>query len=115
MTALTDQPIATCNKDSLALSTVEINKLLEELNDWTLNSRESTLQIIKYYKFKDFISAMTFANEITDLAEEENHHPCICIEWGQVNLSWWTHSLKGLFINDFIMAARSDKAYQQYL
>ena len=115
MTTLTDQPIAICNKDSLALSTVEIKKLLGELNDWTLNSMQNCRQIKKHYKFKDFISAMKFANEITALAEEENHHPCICIEWGKVSLSWWTHSCAGLFINDFIMAARSDKAYQQYL
>ncbi|RDH82770.1 MAG: 4a-hydroxytetrahydrobiopterin dehydratase [endosymbiont of Galathealinum brachiosum] len=112
MITLTEQSLKTCDKDSLALSTIEIEKHLRELNGWTLNYQQDSQKIIKNYKFKDFRSAMKFANMVTDLAEEENHHPCICIEWGTVNLSWWTHSLSGLFINDFIMAARCDKAYQ---
>jgi 4a-hydroxytetrahydrobiopterin dehydratase len=28
-----------------------------------------------------------------------------------VTVTWWTHKIRGLHRNDFIMAARSDQAY----
>ncbi len=46
------------------------------------------------------------------LAEEEGHHPIILIEWGQVTVTWWTHKIKGLHRNDFIMAAKTDELYR---
>ena len=32
-------------------------------------------------------------------------------EWGRVTVTWWTHKIKGLHRNDFIMAARTDRLY----
>ena len=28
--------------------------------------------------------------------------------WGRVTVTWWTHVLSGLHINDFIMAAKTE-------
>ena len=47
-----------------------------------------------------------------DLAEEEGHHPAILLEWGKTTVRWWTHKIGGLHQNDFVMAARTDDAYQ---
>ena len=112
MPALSDQPLKKCNQQSLALSHDAIKLHLIELNDWQLSSEQDVPKIFKSYPFKNFLTATHFANKIAALAELENHHPRICIEWGKVNICWWTHSLCGLFINDFIMAARCDKAYK---
>jgi len=112
MPALSDQSLHACNQKSLALTHDAIKKHLKELNDWQLTKETGISKIYKSYPFKDFISATRFANIIAELAEIENHHPRICIEWGKVNLTWWTHSISGLFINDFIMAARCEKAYK---
>jgi len=43
------------------------------------------------------------------LADAEDHHPTLLVEWGRVTVSWWTHSLGGLHRNDFVMAARTDR------
>ena len=43
-----------------------------------------------------------------ELAEEAEHHPAILTEWGKVTVQWWTHKIKGLHRNDFIMAAKTD-------
>jgi 4a-hydroxytetrahydrobiopterin dehydratase len=51
---------------------------------------------------------MQFVYKIAQLAEEQHHHPSILIEYDKVKLSWWTHKVKGLHINDFIMAAKVD-------
>ena len=60
------------------------------------------------FKFKDFAEALSFTNKIGRIAEEEAHHPLILTEWGKVTVTWWTHKIKGLHHNDFIMAAKTD-------
>ena len=54
---------------------------------------------------------MDFAQAITVLAEQVDHHPALLIEWGKVSVSWWSHDLGGLNINDFIMAAKTQQLY----
>jgi len=69
------------------------------------------MRLERAYKFKDFIAALAFTNKVGEIAEMEDHHPAILTEWGQVTLTWWTHTVKGLHLNDFIMAAKSDSVY----
>jgi len=52
---------------------------------------------------------LEFTNKVSALAEQEDHHPLIITEYGRVTLQWWTHKIKGLHKNDFIMAAKSDQ------
>ena len=44
-------------------------------------------------------------------AEQADHHPSITIEWGKVEVCWWSHDVKGLDLRDFVMAAKSDQLY----
>ncbi|MDC0906739.1 4a-hydroxytetrahydrobiopterin dehydratase [Gammaproteobacteria bacterium] len=48
---------------------------------------------------------------MTDLAESQDHHPKITLEWGNVSVEWWSHKIKGLHMNDFICAAKSDEIF----
>lgn len=112
MPTLSDLSLKICNKKSVALTGDEIDNHLKELNDWQLSIEQDIPKITKTYHFKNFNSATHFANMIAELAESENHHPRICIEWGKVSIEWWTHIISGLFINDFIMAARCDKTFR---
>jgi hypothetical protein len=52
--------------------------------------------------------ALAFTNRVGALAEEEGHHPALLTEWGRVTVTWWTHLIRGLHRNDFIMAAKTD-------
>ena len=47
-------------------------------------------------------------NQVGALAEKEGHHPALLAEWGRVTVTWWTHKIRGLHRNDFIMAAKTD-------
>ncbi|HEY8097483.1 MAG TPA: 4a-hydroxytetrahydrobiopterin dehydratase, partial [Methylobacter sp.] len=47
-------------------------------------------------------------NKIGALCGQEGHHPTILTEWGKVTVSWWSHKIKGIHVNDFIMAAKTD-------
>jgi len=55
---------------------------------------------------------MTFTNQVGEIAEAQGHHPAILTEWGKVTVTWWTHKIKGLHRNDFIMAAKTDRLNQ---
>lgn len=95
------------------LGTIEIEGYLSQLPDWKIDKGEGIEKLVKRYKFKNFVEALSFANRIGQLAEAEDHHPAILIEWGKVEVIWWTHVVKGLHLNDMIMAAKTDQAYSE--
>ena len=64
----------------------------------------------KVFPFADFAGALRFTNRAGDVAEEQNHHPEICVTWGKATVTIWTHKIDGLSENDFILAAKIDDA-----
>jgi 4a-hydroxytetrahydrobiopterin dehydratase len=60
----------------------------------------------RQFKFPDFLSALKFTNRVGEIAEAQGHHPDIFLTWGEVRVQIWTHSIKGLSENDFILAAK---------
>jgi len=111
MNTLATESLQPCNTSNTALSAAESQQHLSQLTDWNIICKNNIQQIFKCFSFKHYSQAIEFTMQIADLAEHENHHPKICIEWGKVTISWWTHTVSGLFINDFIMAARCDDIY----
>jgi len=71
--------------------------------------------IERSFKFKNFVQALAFVNEVGHLAEEEGHHPDIFLTWGLVKLSLFTHKIDGLTESDFIFSAKSDAIYTSRL
>lgn len=97
-----------CEKDErkiFALSDDEIEGHLKLVWGWEVKYD----LLVKTFSFPDFVSGIVFANKIAKLAEQENHHPKLCIEWGKVEISLSTHSIEALSKNDFIMAAKIDE------
>ena len=64
--------------------------------------------ISKTFEFNSYLDGIDFVNEIANLAEQEDHHPEIILEWGKVTVVWWSHKIMGLHKNDFICAAKTD-------
>ena len=52
---------------------------------------------------------MRLANKIAELSERVSHHPDLHIGWGRLKIEIWTHSINGLSIADFILAAKIDE------
>ena len=86
----------------------EANRLVQFIPSWTLNNCEFPHRLTREFMFKNFNDAVKFSVKIAELADEQDHHPKLIIEWGKVSIFWWTHSIKGLHLNDFIMAAKTD-------
>lgn len=112
MTELTQQKCQACTADSPALSAEEIERLQLQILDWQVVEKEGELRLEKVYQFPDFMKAIAFTNAVAEEAEREGHHPALLTEWGKVTVSWWTHAISGLHINDFIMAAKTDAIRQ---
>jgi 4a-hydroxytetrahydrobiopterin dehydratase len=98
-----------CRKGAPQATDAERAEFMPQLPGWELVDRDSVPQLEKVYTFDDFAQALAFTNRVGAIAEKENHHPAILTEWGRVTVNWWTHKIKGLHRNDFIMAARTDE------
>ncbi len=101
-----------CRGDEPPVSDEEIPPLHQQVPDWRIVERDGIKRLERVFKFKNFAQALHFTNQVGSLAEEEGHHPTILTEWGRVTVTWWTHKIKGLHQNDFIMAAKTDRLYQ---
>ena len=97
-----------CRTGEPTVTDEEIQKLKPQVPDWAIVERDNIKRLEKIFKFKDFAEALSFTNKIGRIAEEEGHHPAILTEWGRVTVTWWTHKIRGLHRNDFIMAAKTD-------
>lgn len=104
---------APVSSHSLRLNQAEIDQRLTLLPGWQPIAKDGELRLEKIFKFKDFSQAVTFTNQVAQAAEEEDHHPALLTEWGKVTITWWTHTLKGLHQNDFIMAAKTEQIYEK--
>jgi 4a-hydroxytetrahydrobiopterin dehydratase len=93
------------------LEASEIDHYLKEIPDWEVIEVDGIDQLTRQYKFNNFVEALEFTNKVGELAEQEDHHPAILTEWGKVSITWWTHAVKGLHINDFICAAKTDRIF----
>ena len=114
MNGFSKQICEACLPDAPPAKTHEINLFLAQQPNWTLSTDVTFPQIVRVYKLKDFASALTFSNAIGVLAETEGHHPQITLEYGQVTVKWWSQKIKGLHVNDFILASRTEELYATY-
>ena len=100
-----------CSKSEPTVTDEEINEFRPQVPDWNILEVDGEKRLEKAFRFDNFVHALAFTNKIGELAEEEGHHPALLTEWGKVTVSWWTHKIRGLHRNDFIMAARTDQAF----
>ena len=108
---LTQMKCSACRGDELPLADEEIEDLMPQVVEWALVEREGIKRLERIFEFRDFAQALAFTNQVGEVAEEEGHHPVIELTWGRVTVTWYTHKIKGLHQNDFIMAAKTDKVY----
>ena len=109
MTSLVGEHCVACRRDAPRVTDVEIAELRPQLPEWTLTNRDGIPCLERIFILPNFTTALQFTQQIGELAEAEGHHPAILTEWGRVTVWWWTHTIKGLHRNDFIIAAKTDQ------
>ncbi len=108
MATLKELHCEACRRDAPTVPEAEMNDLLAEIPGWSVVRPDQVPQLQRVFDFPDFASALKFTNRVGTIAEAEGHHPAILTEWGRVTVRWWTHKIRGLHRNDFIMAAKTD-------
>ena len=113
MSTLAQMSCIPCRKGAPTVTDAEIAEMYPQIPEWQIVEHEGIKRLERSFAFKNFAEALAFTNRVGELAEAEDHHPAILTEWGRVTVTWWTHLIKGLHRNDFIMAAKTDQAYAQ--
>ncbi len=106
-----DKHCIPCEEGAEPFTEAEAERELASLSGWEI--LEGTA-IGKRYTFHDFRDALSFVNEVGDLAEYEGHHPDLNLHnWNKVDVTLSTHAVKGLSENDFVMAKLIDRAFSE--
>jgi 4a-hydroxytetrahydrobiopterin dehydratase len=111
MQTLAEMKCVACRKDAPRVTDDEIAELQPQIPDWELLEVDDVKRLRRVFSFDDFAQAMGFTQKVGEIAEEEGHHPSLLTEWGRTTVTWWTHKIKGLHRNDFVMAAKTDRLY----
>jgi 4a-hydroxytetrahydrobiopterin dehydratase len=110
-TSLASQTCTACRADSPRATAAERDEYMRQLPEWSIVNEENMDRLKRVFRFSNFVEALSFTNRVGELAESQGHHPLLITEWGRVTVEWWTHSIGGLHINDFVMAARTDELF----
>ncbi len=108
MKTLFTQTCTPCSGNSPPVTDAEISELKPLIPDWEIIEENDEPHLQRVYKFPDFQTALIFTQRVGEEADKQGHHPALLTEWGKVTVTWWTHAIKGLHRNDFIMAAKTD-------
>ncbi len=87
------------------LTPEQISDQLRTMSGWQQQGKE----LVKTYRFKDFVEAVDFVNAITREAEAAGHHPDLLVRWGEVTVHLTTHSAGGVSENDIELAKKIDQ------
>ena len=94
------------------LNHAEIDDVLQGFPHWQHCQVEGDLDAIQQqFSFADFAAAMSFATQIAAAAEQADHHPRMIVEWGKLQLLWWSHSAGGVTTADVAMAKQAQQLF----
>lgn len=97
-------------KGTPALSAGEVTRLRAAVPEWQV---EGTA-LVREYKLSSYMAGVRWFALLASMSEAENHHPDARITWRRVKVSFWTHTVQGISENDFILAAKLDKAWEEF-
>lgn len=109
MEALSELKCVACRKDAPTVTDDEAAEFAREVPEWEIVEVEGIKRLRRIFTFGDFAQALSFTVAVGVIAEAEGHHPALLTEWGRTTVEWWTHKIRGLHRNDFIMAAKTDR------
>lgn len=95
-----------CTGSPQALGADEVATYMAQLDGWQHDSDNA--QIRREFRFKNYYETMVFANAVAWIANSEDHHPDMLVTYNRCTITYTTHSVNNLSLNDFVCAARID-------
>ena len=112
MDDLLNKKCTPCEGGILPFDISEIHKYQKKVDGWDLNKNEKKIYYLeKKFTFKNFIKSLNFINKISEISEQEGHHPDISFGWGYAKIKITTHAIERLSVNDFILEAKIDQIF----
>jgi 4a-hydroxytetrahydrobiopterin dehydratase len=108
---LAEMKCVACRRDAPTVTESEVAELQPQIPAWELIELDGIKRLRRVFEFDDFAQALAFTEKVGAAAEEEGHHPALLTEWGRTTVTWWTHKIRGLHRNDFVMAAKTDELF----
>ena len=109
MTDLGHQQCKSLGKDDAALTVDEARALSSQLDPaWTLDADSTSIS--HSFAFDNYYQTIAFVNVIAQIAHQQDHHPDLEVSYNRCKVTYSTHSVSGLSINDFICAAKINAA-----
>jgi 4a-hydroxytetrahydrobiopterin dehydratase len=109
MTEIAQETCVPCKGGVRTLTEAEISKLQPQVPEWQVLDVNGVKRLRREFKFPDFRQALDFTCKVGEIAEREQHHPDIHLGYGKTMVEVWTHAIRGLHRNDFIVAAKIDE------
>ncbi len=103
-----------CHPGSPVVTDAEERLFMQQLPDWDILDVNYVRKLRRVYRLRNWDRSMAFANEVARIADEQDHHPSLQIEFGKVTVTWFTLVVRDLHRNDFVMAAKTDKAFAAF-
>lgn len=88
------------NANAMPLTQTEIDQKIQTIPQW----QQQDQTITRTFKFKNFVEAIAFVDQLVEPAEAAGHHPDLAISYNQVTVSLTSHDAGGLTEKDFALA-----------
>ena len=95
----------------VVLSATQVIANLAKVEGWKLHGDGDAIAIEKTFAFKNYLRTMAFVNAVAYLAEQQNHHPEMLVQFMQCSVRFNTHDVKGISVSDFECAKLVDALY----
>jgi 4a-hydroxytetrahydrobiopterin dehydratase len=94
-----------CRPGAPLLPPAELRRRLATLPGWG----QAEKRLRKTFRFPDYYRTIAFVNALAWVANRQDHHPGLSVQYGHVVVDWWTHDAGGITLNDCICAAKTDQ------
>ena len=109
-TPLAERHCVPCEKGTPPLPRDAADALARQLSGWTIEEAGEHPVLTRTIRYKGFLPGVELIDRIARIAEAEGHHPDLVLSYGRLTIQLWTHAAGGLTENDFILAAKIDRA-----
>ena len=108
MNTLLDRTFEAVSKNDTPIERDVFERHQQALPGWEWLEYRNVFVLQKRFACPNFEAAMAKAQKVAELAETYDHHPVLTIEWGRMQVNWWTHLIGGVHMNDLLLAAKTE-------
>mgnify|MGYP001032236494 FL=1 len=99
--------------EKIALTEQQLEvKLKEMAPEWKTGKNErDVLFIERIHHASKYMGGIEFVRKVAEMAEANNHHPDIIINYKRISIRYWTHTASGVTLADVQMAQKINSLF----